>query len=92
MEGLRWEFRVLVDGIETGRSGSVHQLIGMAPLQGISVGVDRKSPVSWPLHERHRSFRYTGGLRSVTYTPGVQAPYDPALVARALREAAAAFE
>ncbi len=92
MEGLRWEFRVLVDGIETGRSGSVHQLIGMAPLQGISVGVDRKSPVSWPLHERHRSFRYTGGLRSVTYTPGVQAPYDPALVARALQKAAAAFE
>ncbi|MGW6612676.1 hypothetical protein ACWGA0_04335 [Streptomyces erythrochromogenes] len=92
MEGLRREFRVLVDGVETGRSGSVHQLIGMAPLQGISVGVDRRSPVSWPVHERHRSFRHTGGLRSVTYAPGAQAPYDPALVARALREAAAAFE
>ncbi|WCD90039.1 Arylsulfatase [Streptomyces xanthophaeus] len=92
VEGLRWEFRILVDGVETGRSDRVHQLIGMAPLQGISVGVDRRSPVSWPVHERHRSFRYTGALRSVTYTPGAQAPYDPALVARALREAAAAFE
>ncbi len=92
VEGLRWEFRILVDGVETGRSRSVHQLIGMAPLQGISVGVDRKSPVSWPVYERHRSFRYTGRLRSVTYTPGEQAPYDPALVARALQEAAAAFE
>ncbi|MET9468802.1 arylsulfatase [Streptomyces sp. NPDC006544] len=93
VEGLRWEFRLLVDGVRTGRlAGSVHQLIGMAPLQGISVGVDRKSPVSWPVYERHRGFRYTGGLRSVTYTPGARAPYAPELVARALREAAAAFE
>ncbi|CAN3979107.1 arylsulfatase [Kitasatospora purpeofusca] len=90
--GLRWEFRVLVDGAETGRLGPVHQLIGMAPFQGISVGVDRKSPVSWPVYERHRSFRYGGGLRAVTYRPGDPAPDDPETVARALREAAAAFE
>ncbi|MGW6917808.1 arylsulfatase [Kitasatospora sp. NPDC054939] len=89
---LKWEFRLLVDGTPTGRLGPVHQLIGMAPFQGISVGVDRKSPVSWPVYERHRSFRYSGGLRSVTYTPGEPAPYDPETVARALREAAAAFE
>ncbi|MFF2955186.1 arylsulfatase [Kitasatospora sp. NPDC057965] len=90
--GLRWEFRVLVDGTETGRLGPVHQLIGMAPFQGISVGVDRRSPVSWPLYERHRSFRYSGALRAVTYLPGEPAPDDPETVARALREAAAAFE
>ncbi|MFD0275123.1 arylsulfatase [Kitasatospora sp. NPDC127111] len=89
---LKWEFRVLVDGVETGSLGPVHQLIGMAPFQGISVGVDRKSPVSWPLFERHRGFRYTGDLRSVTYLPGEPAPYDPETVAQALREAAAAFE
>lgn len=64
----------------------------MAPFQGISVGVDRKSPVSWPLYERHRSFRYSGGLRAVTYLPGAPAPYDPETVVQALREAAAAFE
>ncbi|MFJ5230990.1 arylsulfatase [Kitasatospora sp. NPDC088391] len=89
---LRWRFEVRVDGAVTGALGPVHQLIGMAPFQGISVGVDRKSPVSWPLWERHRTFRYTGGLRSVTYRPGPAAPYDPETVARALREAAAAFE
>ncbi|MBD0688230.1 arylsulfatase [Streptomyces sp. CBMA123] len=89
---LKWEFRLLVDGEETGRLGPVHQLIGMAPFQGISVGLDRKSPVSWPLFERHRSFRYTGALRSVTYVPGEPAPYDPETVARALQAAAAAFE
>ncbi|MFB8168912.1 arylsulfatase [Kitasatospora purpeofusca] len=90
--GLRWEFRVLVDGAGSGQLGPVHQLIGMAPFQGISVGVDRKSPVSWPVYERHRSFRYSGGLRAVTYRPGDPAPDDPETVARALREAAAAFE
>ncbi|KDN81071.1 arylsulfatase [Kitasatospora cheerisanensis] len=89
---LKWDFRVRVDDVVTGRLGPVHQLIGMAPFQGISVGVDRKSPVSWPLWERHRSFRYSGVLRSVTYLPGPAAPYDPETVVRALREAAAAFE
>ncbi|WP_441247643.1 sulfatase-like hydrolase/transferase [Kitasatospora sp. McL0602] len=89
---LKWEFRLLVDGAETGRLGPVHQLIGMAPFQGISVGIDRKSPVSWPLFERHRSFRYTGTLHAVTYVPGEPAPYDPETVVQALREAAAAFE
>ncbi|WP_055591486.1 arylsulfatase [Peterkaempfera griseoplana] len=90
--GLRWEFGVAVDGTETGRLESVHQLIGMAPFQGISVGVDRRSPVSWPVHERHGAFRYTGRLSAVTYTPGEPAPDDPAAVARALKEAAASFE
>ncbi|GAA4884109.1 arylsulfatase [Kitasatospora terrestris] len=89
---LKWRFRLLVDGAETGRLGPVHQLIGMAPFQGISVGIDRKSPVSWPLYERHGTFRYTGALRSVTYVPGPPAPYDPETVVRALQEAAAAFE
>lgn len=64
----------------------------MAPFQGISVGIDRKSPVSWPLFERHRSFRYGGILRSVTYTPGAPGPDSPEAVATALEQAAAAFE
>ncbi|MFE6956314.1 arylsulfatase [Streptomyces sp. NPDC057696] len=91
-KGLRWRFSVAVDGVERAAPASVHQLIGMAPFQGISVGVDRKSPVSWPVHERHGSFRHTGRLRSVTYRPGAAAPDSPAAVAAALREAAAAFE
>ncbi|MGW4276436.1 arylsulfatase [Streptomyces seoulensis] len=91
-EGLRWRFTISVDGIERAVSDSVHQLIGMAPFQGISVGIDRKSPVSWPLYERHRVFRFTGRLRSVTYRPGPPGPDAPEAVATALREAAAAFE
>ncbi|MGP3970656.1 arylsulfatase [Streptomyces sp. 6N223] len=92
LPGIRWSFDIAVDGVPAGRLAAVHQLIGMAPFQGISVGIDRKSPVSWPLHERHGAFRYTGSLASVTYTPGEPAPYDPQLIARTLREAAAAYE
>ncbi|MFC9492203.1 arylsulfatase, partial [Streptomyces hydrogenans] len=91
-EGLRWRFTVRVDGEERAAPDSVHQLIGMAPFQGVSVGVDRKSPVSWPLYERRRSFRHTDGIRSVTYRPGPPGPDAPDAVAAALKEAAAAFE
>lgn len=91
-EGLRWRFSLAVDGTRLAVSESWHQLIGMAPFQGISVGLDRKSPVSWPVHERHGTFRWTGTLRSVTYRPGPPAPDSPDAVSAALREAAAAFE
>ncbi|GCB44856.1 arylsulfatase [Streptomyces sp. NL15-2K] len=90
--GLRWRFALAVDGTERATPEPVHQLIGMAPFQGVSVGLDRKSPVSWPLYERHGVFRYTGALRSVTYDPGAPGPDSPQAVAQALREAAAAFE
>jgi arylsulfatase len=42
----------------------------MAPWTGISVGVDARGPVVWDLRERRGTFRFTGRLRSVTYTPG----------------------
>lgn len=90
--GLRWTFTLTVDGEARATARSVHQLIGMAPFQGISVGIDRKSPVSWPLYERHRSFRFQGRLRSVTYRPGPPGPDSPEAVASALEQAAAAFE
>ncbi|MDI2127460.1 arylsulfatase [Yinghuangia seranimata] len=89
---FRWDFVVSVDGEDTAWLEGVHLLIGMAPLQGVSVGVDRKSPVSWPVYERHGAFRYSGALRAVTYTPGAPAAYDPETVVRTLREAAATYE
>ncbi|MCS0634850.1 arylsulfatase [Streptomyces sp. LP05-1] len=90
--GLRWRFTVSVDGERRAAPPSVHQLIGMAPFQGISIGVDRKSPVSWPVYERHGTFRYTGALHVVGYTPGEPGPDAPAVITAALREAAAAYE
>lgn len=47
----------------------------MSPWTGISVGVDARGPVSWELRERRGTFRYTGDLRAITYTPGpIQVP------------------
>jgi arylsulfatase len=67
-------------------------LIGMAPFSGIDVGVNRGGPVHWGVYQRHGSFRYTGDLRSVTYTPGERADYDPELVREAERDVALAYD
>ena len=54
-------------------------LFGMAPFEGIDVGIDRRSPVSaGTIYERFGPFPYTGALDSVTYTPGEPGPDAPA--------------
>lgn len=55
-------------------------------------GGDRGGPVHWVLHQRHRSFRYARGLRSVTSEPDEPADCDPTLVAEAERDIALAFD
>jgi len=67
-------------------------LYGIAPFEGITVGRDPRSPVSWDLHARHGSFAYTGTLTSVTYAPGASAPDAPDNLFTMLREMGAAFE
>ena len=66
----------------TARSGrrapGVPMLFGIAPFEGIDVGIDRRSPVSWEIYERFGPFPYTGALDSVTYTPGEPGPDAPA--------------
>ena len=37
--------------------------------EGIDVGIDRRSPVSWSLFQRRGSFPFTGELTAATYTP-----------------------
>lgn len=72
---LRWDFVVEADGAAVAELTEQVQLVGMAPWTGISVGVDARGPVAWDLRERRGPFHYTGGLRSVAYTPGpVQVP------------------
>ena len=46
----------------------------MSPFEGIDVGIDRRSPVSWALYEREGSFPYTGALHWVRYEPGELTP------------------
>ncbi|GGS77160.1 arylsulfatase [Planobispora rosea] len=92
LPGYRWDFTVEQDGARTARLESVQMLIGLAPMEGIDIGVDRRSPVSWALYERHGAFPYSGDLISVTYRPGEPADYDPKEVLAALRAAAEAYD
>jgi arylsulfatase len=41
--------------------------------EGLDVGLDRRGPVLWSLHERHGAFPYTGRIRDLTITPGTRA-------------------
>lgn len=94
-EGLprfRWNVRLLVDCVEVGRLDQVAMLLGLAPFEGIDVGIDRRGPVHWGVYERHGAFPYSGNLQHVTYTPGEIAPFDPAVVARATQEATRVYD
>jgi arylsulfatase len=88
----QWDLRVSVDGEDRGGLDGRQMLAGLAPLQGIDVGIDRRSPVSWPVYERHGPFPYTGDLHAVTYRPGDPGPYAPEVLVELLQAAAAAGE
>jgi arylsulfatase A-like enzyme len=70
----RWNVEVLVDGESRGTLDDLLLLGAMAPFEGVDVGIDRRSPVSWKIYEEHGPYPWTGTLRSVTYTPGEPAP------------------
>jgi arylsulfatase len=90
--GWRWDALVSVDGTARGRLDGLPQLFGMAPFEGIDVGIDRRSPVSWELFERFGPFPFTGRLHAVTYTPGEPAPDAPERLLPAMREAGLKYE
>jgi arylsulfatase len=92
LQELRWDLALTVDGEPRGGLDGVEQLAGLAPLQGIDVGIDRRSPVSWPVYERHGPFPYTGDLHAVTYLPGEPGPYAPEVLLELLQAAASAGE
>jgi arylsulfatase len=82
-----WDFEVCVDGTTVAALPATPMLLGFAPFQGIDVGIDRRSPVSWDVFERHGAFPYSGQIAAVTYRPGAPARYDPDRLVAALREA-----
>jgi len=81
-----WEVCLSVPGNDAARC-TLPMLSGLAPLEGIDVGIDRRSPVSWDLYEREGTFPYTGELTSVTITPGELAPDAAQRVMRERRRA-----
>lgn len=70
----RWNMTVCVGGEPVARAEGLQQFLGFLPYEGIDVGIDRRSPVSWDLYERHGAFPFDGRLAAVVYEPGDRAP------------------
>ena len=90
--GRVWNVDVSADG-EVGISATgLMQIFGFLPYEGIDVGLDRRSPVSWELYQRHGSFPYTGSIEQVRYVPGEPAPDAEEVRIDELREIGLALE
>ncbi len=87
-----WDVALRVDGEVTGELGGVPMLFGMAPFEGIDVGIDRRSPVSWSIYERFGPFPFTGTLHHVRFVPGDLAPDAPDSMIDLLRQMGSQFE
>ncbi|WP_420640287.1 arylsulfatase [Candidatus Poriferisocius sp.] len=72
--GRIWNITVSADGRTGITASNIPQIYGFIPWEGIDVGADRRSPVSWSLHQRHGAFPYTGTIHHVTYVPGPPSP------------------
>ena len=68
------------------------QIYGFLPFEGIDVGVDRRSPVSWDLYSRRGSFAYTGAIGEVRFLPGAYSPDAEEVRIDELREIGLALE
>lgn len=87
-----WDVTLTVDGEDRATLEGVPMLYGMAPFEGIDIGLDRRSPVSWDLYERFGSFPWTGVLNRLTIEPGAPAPDSPMNMLDLLREIGSKFE
>jgi arylsulfatase len=87
-----WDVSLFVDGEHRSTLEGVPMLYGMAPFEGIDVGIDRRSPVSWEIYERFGPFPFTGALRAVRYEPGDPAPDSPNRMVGLLRELGSRYE
>ncbi len=88
----RWNLALTIDGEQVAAAEDFRLLMAMSPFNGIDVGIDRRSPVSWPIYQRHGTFAFNGTLRSVTYVPGEPAPDSPMNFIEFLREWGRRFE
>jgi hypothetical protein len=90
--GQRWNWRFTHNGVGCGELLDVAALFPMAPFEGISVGIDRRSPVDWSRHASDGAFAYTGEIRSVRYEPGELAPDNGARFIDFLRTMGSRYE
>lgn len=90
--GFLWDVALTVDGEERAADTGYRMLFPMSPFEGIDVGIDRRSPVSWEIYEADGPFPFTGTLHSVRYEPGEPAPDSAWRWIDMLREMGAQFE
>src|SRR4051812_15781254 len=90
--GQKWDLTLRVDGEERAVRAGVPMLFGIAPFEGIDVGIDRRSPVSWEIYERFGPFPYTGVLHRVTIEPGEPSSDSPAALFDILKQMGAKVE
>ena len=83
-----WSVELFVDDASHGVLPSIPSLFPMAPFEGIDVGVDRRSPVSWDLAQEEGTFAYSGVLHHVRYVPGQPGPMMPSLYLDMMRQTA----
>lgn len=83
-----WDVAIKVDGEERARKNGLPMLAAFCPMEGIDVGVDRRSPVSW----EHGQNPFTGHIRDVVYIPGAFAPDAGANFVDLVRQVGMRFE
>ena len=89
---FRADYLLEIDGTEVTALRGLWSFFSSAPFSGIDVGVNRGGPVHWGLYEEYGSFRFSGDLHAVTYTPGAPASYNPEVLAALELDARAAAE
>lgn len=90
--GRRWNISVSADGVAGISGEDLKQPVGFLPFEGIDVGVDRRSPVSWELFSRRGAFPYSGTIEAASYEPGPLAPDSAELRIDDLRQIGLALE
>ncbi|MDG2427088.1 MAG: arylsulfatase [Acidimicrobiales bacterium] len=89
---LKVHAELRIDGSVAAHHRDLPVITSIAPFQGIDVGIDRRSPVSWSIRERFGTFPWTGQIHHVTYRPGELAPDAGERWLDVLREASTKFE
>ena len=72
--GGLWFVNIAIDDEQRVENLERTMLWPMAPFSGISIGIDRGSPVDWQRYQADGPFAFSGRLHSVHYEPGEHAP------------------
>jgi arylsulfatase A-like enzyme len=87
-----WKVALQADGKPVAAGDNFWQFVGFLPYEGIDIGIDRRSPVSWELFRRRGPFAFSGRIASVTYETGALCPDAPRLKLEELKKQALQYE